>query len=186
MIQALALILIFCVNIYAKEKPENLLQALPSAMSYFAAGEMKVYDEAELGASIGYNRASLLGQTWATVYVYDLGTNKINDTITNKAYEMGIDDIYAKHKDIKLIDKGKKIIHIQNKNYEIRYSMFQLLLLGTKKTDSYIFVSGNQDYIYKVRITTNEKNMRNDMIEFSYKIISLLLSLSEKKPNTLK
>lgn len=174
----LILILIFGINLNAKEKLEKLLQALPAKSSYFNQGEIHVYDKHELGASVEYKRISLFGSTIATVYAYDLGTNKITNSITEKSYEMGINDIYEANTDIKLINKGIKTIHIQNINHEIHYSMFQLLLKGEEKVNSYIFTSGNQDYIYKIRISTDEKNMHDNMIEFSFNIISLLLSMN--------
>ena len=101
-LRSIILAFIVSISLYAKETPENLLKELPSSIDQLSSWELKVYDKPALGASIAYSRNTISGRTEATIYVYDLGMEKIDANIADRAYQMAVNDIGGMHTDIVL------------------------------------------------------------------------------------
>ncbi len=99
-------------QILAKEPPETILKSLPAKIGTFVAENPVSYENKELGASIGYNDSE---GTALTLYLYDLGVEKIEEGITspvvNMAREMAMKDLQTVagqgyYRNIKLLSDG--------------------------------------------------------------------------------
>ncbi len=178
------LIVSICLN--AKETPENLLKKMPSSIGHLSSWGLKVYDEPKLGASMAYSGNSISGSTEATIYVYDLGMKKIDANVADQAYQMAINDIGGMHTDIVLQDKEKKTIKVSNDNIEIQYVIYSLLLSGTRKVQSFLFVSWDKEFIYKIRISTEENNIEEELVNFANKILSLMIVANKNDTDNRK
>ena len=173
--------------IYAKDKPDDLLKLFPKKVGGFQAGEMHKYDDDRLGSSMAYNGD---GGT-VTMYLYDMGNNKI---------ETGVDDKLVKqefanasehlkmmeqrggYKNVKKIkEETKKIKYGKNgkKTFEFLYSQHKFDIVldnGTASLTSDTYVAGFKNHVFKIRISSS----KYDKDKFAEKVTRLITEVLTK------
>ena len=182
-LRSIILAFIVSISLHAKETPKNLLKELPFSIDQLSSWGLKVYDKPALGASMAYSRNTISGYTEVTIYIYDLGIKKIDSSVANQAYQMAVNDINGMHTDIVLQDKGKRRVKLPNDDFEIQYSIYDLRLSGTRNVQSFLFISWDKEFIYKIRISTKENNIEKELIDFADKIFSLMIIANKDDKN---
>lgn len=165
--------LLSCLTIssaaYAKEKPEDILLGLPSAIHGFESLEIKSYEQAMLGSSLGYNYRGEDGEICATLYVYDMGLPQIPDGIESDevrtAYKFSKRDIdYYEEKgvyeDVALSSEGSHTTKV-SEDVDFLSLRAEYQYLNNKETcgkyvTSYIYLSGARNHFVKVRATVKQ------------------------------
>jgi len=160
-ILVLAISLFFSVSLVAKESPEYLLKYLPESMLFFEAGKIRHYNKPELGASRKYSKELRSSTTWASVYIYDQGFENISQKIVEKSYEKAYQDVKAFYSQAIRIDENRGSWNLKlnkSRNMKINYAWFEIAKGGGSKISTYLFVAGDDHYIYKIRISSEKLN----------------------------
>jgi len=175
----LAISLILNIGSFAKESPEYLLEMLPAKIDSFKTGKIILYDKSELGASRVYREVSSSGTSWATVYIYDQGFENISQKTVEKSYEMAYQDIKTFYNQAVFLDEDKKSWNLKlnkSRNVKINYAWFDMVKDDGTRISTYLFVTGDNHYIYKIRISSV---LNKDMNEY----LDEILSLKENHPD---
>jgi len=164
----LTISLILSIGLVAKESPEYLLENLPESMLFFEAGKITLYDKPELGASRKYSKELRSSTAWASVYIFDQGFKNISQEIIEKSYEMAYQNIITFYNKAIRIDENKGSLNLklnESKNIKINYAWFKIVKGDSSKISTYLFVTGDDHYIYKIRISSKKLNKNEFPIE---------------------
>ena len=153
----------------AKDSPETLLAKLPAEIGAFKlSGNVEVYDEKAMGASLGYDNFD--AGTSLTIYLYDLGQTDIADGIDSlvitQAKDEAIKEVeavaseYGLYKDVKVLtDEKSEIAADGGSAVKILRTCFTYEMVNPDNgesmgwQDSYMYVTGLKGYVCKFRAT---------------------------------
>ena len=150
-------------GVFENNSPESILKELPHTISNFIAEEeIIVYQNKELGAALGY---IVPDNIKATIYIYNLGNDKIIDGINSDvleyAYIQAKKDIayYERYKNVNLIDDRIITIDLgKNEFAKLLNASFLYDEIGKDNVNYYharseLYMAAKRNNIIKLRIT---------------------------------
>ena len=186
-ILAMVFMLVAVGRIEAKDTPAAILSRLPKQIGGLDHGKLSDFDDPKLGASIPFNGKGLT----ITLYVYDLGHEKITDGIADpivqRAFEMAKGEIQAakesgRYSEMKLLSEGRGAYQGREAVLEAKYDLAMRLNNGESiPVFSEIHVFGAWNHIFKLRITAGREN-RNTLSPKTARFIAELLKAVEFLP----
>ncbi len=159
-----------------KNSPQFFLEKLPKKIGAFKKeARVMIYNEPELGASIGYNKAKKNNkQVTMTVYLYDLGYPEIPTGLKEETFNQAKMDmkenpayqqvIFDKDQQIQLTLKNSKQLNIYTTTAQIT----------SNKLNHYsvLFITEINQYLFKMRVTSEKPINFNEIIE----ILNLMIT----------
>lgn len=172
------------LSLWGKEKPAEILAAMPENFADFQRTEVHKYDEPGLGASIAYRKPGLV----VTVYAFDRDIDKVKDGMTDPGVTSEIKKAVAEIEAAKQAGYYSKATVVKVANEQTAFGTLQANLLLTRNRPpdeglaafSEIHVFGARDHIIKLRISGAEESQKEHRATLD-KVLPEICSAIRKK-----